>query len=452
MLEFITSELIKKIQVLTGMRVAQGDEQRLSTWITNRSKDLGMRDPSEYISYLCGAADTSAEQQLLSQLLSTGETFFMRDSGQMALLSRVILPEIIARKKSTKKISLWAPACSTGEEVYSLLILLEPLIPLIEDWTIDVIGSDINPDFIERAKKAVYQDWSFRGCSQQFKNRYFIQTGKQWKLIDQIRNRARFLVLDLVNGSFPNPTQGLAEIDLILCRNVFNTLAISNITDKFASCLSRDGVLMTAHGELHAYRQSGLQIKIYPESIVYQKSDFTQTISHDHMQLDRQQKGIATNTSRPISIAMQSHEHERSQADQTSIEQMDRAWYLADRGQSEAALEIAKKVILQDPMQPEAYYLQAVISLEMDQILEAKNNLRKALYIDPDFVPAYLELITLKIQEGNTNIAASLCQQAMKSLEKSSGQNSTIRFNNNTVSDINSYLNNLSKSLTSQHD
>jgi chemotaxis protein methyltransferase CheR len=461
MSDLISEKLVLKIQSLTGMRVTLADSERLSIWIQHRTKSLGLNDPQQYISYLSRNIDDPVEQQLLSELFTTGETFFMRDPGQMALLSREILPAIIARRQCEKSIRIWAPACASGEEVYSLLMLLEPLMPEMNNWKIDVIGSDINPDFIARARQARYREWSLRGSSEQFKSQYFNKVDDQWQLIDRVRDRARFLVLDLVNGNYPDPSMGLVDVDLILCRNVFiymNIAAITRITDKLALCLARDGVLMTAHGELHAYRQSGLQIKIYPESIVYKKTDAVEPPDIRKIWLDDHSSQVGqpnhqfANQSPP---AVGKSEPVPSSLNQTkdSIDAiMDRAWLLADRGHREEALIIANELLDTDPMQAEVHYLHAVISLELGLIAEAKEDLRKAIYLDPEFVPAYLELIILKIQEGNKNLAISLCQQAIKSLEKAAGQQTVNRLENNNISEIKCYLKHLSESLTSPHD
>jgi chemotaxis protein methyltransferase CheR len=237
-----------------------------------------------------------------------------------------------------------------------------------------------------------------------------------------------------------------------------NITAITRITDKLALCLARDGVLMTAHGELHAYRQSGLQINIYPESIVYKKSDANE-------QPDLRKIWLADHSSQvspPTHLfayqsppAVDKKEHVPTSCNQTNdsiAALMDRAWLLADRGDREEALIVAKELLDINPMQAEVHYLHAVISLELGLIAQAKEDLRKAIYLDPEFVPAYLELVTLKIQEGNKSLAIALCQQAIKGLENAAGQKTVNRLKSNNISDIKSYLKHLSESLTSPHD
>jgi chemotaxis protein methyltransferase CheR len=368
----------------------------------------------------------------------------------MELIKRVILPQIIASKNVSKKIRLWAPACSTGEEIYSLIILLEKVLPNMDGWEIDIVGSDINPNFIKQAKLAQYREWAFRGCSSEFKNTYFEKVGDSWRLIDRIRSRARFLIFDLASGTLPDFADCLFDFDFILCRNLFiymNMDAISFITDKLSICLLPGGVLMTAHGELHAYRQSGLRIKIYPESLVYEKSDELAPL--DPIRFPKPSISEAVGLSGEIVPLTQDHVA-AVVSPKSTPELLELAWHLADRARFNEALDIYREIWSRDSMLPELYYLHAVISMEMGNIDRAKEDLRKTLYLDPHFISAYLELITIQIQEGKNSLAAKSCEQALKSLDLSLVDAALPGLRNSSVADIKQYLSNLQKSLTLQ--
>lgn len=448
----LTTELIQKIQELSGLRVTEFDYEKLSSWVRRRIDGLGLKGLNDYLDYLMRSGDLSEDRQMLSDLLTTGETFFMRDPGQMELIRRVILPEIISKKQQQKQIRLWAPACATGEEIYSLIILLEKVLPKSDEWDIDIVGSDINPGFIEQARHAIYKEWAFRGCDQNFKDTYFQKIDEGWRLIDRIRSRARFLVFDLVNGKLPDISNNLVDIDFILCRNLFiymNLDSINLITDKLSNCLRPGGVLMTAHGELHAYRQSGLRVKIYPESLAYEmpeefsvvnliepiKIQAIETVAVDKKPFHAAKKVLVATTS-PLPIA----------------ELLRSAWDFADRARFNEALEIYKQILARDSMRAELHYLHAVISMEMGDIDRAKEDLRKTLYLDPNFIPAYLELITIQIQDNKKGMAAKSCGQALRSLEVTPVDIYMPGLRNTTASDIKQYLSNLQKSLTSPAD
>lgn len=448
MISSVSNILIKKIRDLTGLRVSDLDHEKLAQWVVGRSSNLGLLDSQAYIDYLDRADDLSVDRQMLSHLLTTGETFFMRDPGQMELIRRVILPQIIAKRAQDKRFRIWAPACSTGEEVYSLIILLEAVLPQHEGWKIDVIGSDIDPGFIHQARAAVYREWAFRGCDEHFKNSYFQKVAGGWKLNDQIRSRARFLDFDLVSGNLPDYANALFDVDFILCRNLFiymNKEAITAITNKLAACLTPGGVLMTGHGELHAYKQGGLQVKIYPESVVYEKTvatEFAAPVSTTRLNIEK----IA-----PFDITYslkQDFDLSPTVPGQSLDNLFTAAWHFADHSEFGKALKLYEQIYSQDPMQADLHYLHAVISMESGNLEQAKIDLRKALYLDDNFLPAYLDLIAMQLQEGKNALAAKTCEQAIHSLNTFSAQAALPHLKNSSVTDIRAYLLHLQNSLT----
>ncbi|MBU3629097.1 protein-glutamate O-methyltransferase CheR [Polynucleobacter sp. AP-Reno-20A-A9] len=446
----ISIELIQKIRDLTGLRVTEFDHEKLSLWVGKRLGELLLKNAGDYLNYLGSSNDLSLDRQMLSELLTTGETFFMRDPGQMSLIRREILPRMIAKKAGQKKIRIWAPACATGEEVYSLIILLEEVLGNDAGWDIDVIGSDINPEFIRQAKLAVYREWAFRGCDQNFKKRYFDKTDEGWRLMDRIRSRVRFLVLDLVSGQLPDSSKKLFDIDFILCRNLFiymNLDAINLVTDKLSSCLLVGGVMITAHGELHAYRQSGLRVKIYPESLVYEKAG--ELNPPDPIKIDEPWIFKSVTFGQVEDRTNKTPEVAAKASLKPIQELMEDAWYLADRARFNEALDICREILARDSMLAELHYLHAVISIEMGDVDRAKEELRKTLYLDANFIAAYLELITLQIQEGKNSVAAKYCEQALRSLELLPRDIALPGLRNSSPVVVKEYLSNLQKSLTS---
>lgn len=449
MIATLSDAVVQQLQDLSGLRIAAYDHEKLNAWMAQRTKKLGLKDTNQFLNYLTRADDLTLERQMLSDLLTTGETFFMRDSAQMELIRREILPQIIKKNSDSKQIKLWAPACATGEEVYSLIILLEKVLPNAQEWKIDVIGSDINPTFIEMAKVGLYKDWAFRECKQEFKDAYFERVDEGWKLINRIQCRARFLVMDLVKGELPDTKLGIFDIDLILCRNLFiymNLAAISLITDKLSACLRTGGVLMTAHGELHAYRQRKLSVKIFPESLVYVKEDVSA-----NEELLEQLLFTSIKPSMPLSVEMPLTKLNPVPA--TKIipidELLNAAWTFANQAKFNEALEIYKQIIARDSMRADLHYLHAVILLEIGNLEGAKDDLRKALYLDQNFIPAYLDLMTIYIQEGKRPMAVKYCEQALRALDVKPVETFSSTPMSNNPDAVRQYLMNLQISLTS---
>ncbi|MFY9327788.1 MAG: protein-glutamate O-methyltransferase CheR, partial [Georgfuchsia sp.] len=207
---------------------------------------------------------------MLAQL--NGETYFFRDHGQFDLLRLRLLPELIERRRDVKTLRLWSAGCSSGEEAYSLAMLLDMLLPQHDDWNISILGSDIDETALVKARQGRYRQWSFRMAPPELKHRYFQHNGDEWKLIDRIRNMVTFSIVNLIDAPFPNAQ--LQNMDLILCRNVFiyfNAAAVTAVANKLAATLNQGGYLLTAHTELIGHRVPNLQNKLFPEGVVYQQ-------------------------------------------------------------------------------------------------------------------------------------------------------------------------------------
>ncbi|NKB18258.1 MAG: chemotaxis protein CheR [Pseudanabaena sp. CRU_2_10] len=188
------------------------------------------------------------EWEALTLLLTTGETYFFRDRGQLNLIQEAILPEIIARKHQAQAISqtkpslrIWSAGCSTGEEPYSLATIVKELIPNYLNWNLLILGTDINTESIAKAKMGSYSEWSFRMVSPTIKQQYFSYQDKSWQLDDRIRRMVKFQPGNLLTDDYPSLNSDIYNMDIIICRNVFiyfNAENVETILAKFYQALS----------------------------------------------------------------------------------------------------------------------------------------------------------------------------------------------------------------------
>lgn len=289
--DLLIEDFIQLISAVTGLHIREEDKQHLRKKLHTRIKALKLSAPEQYYQLLkpSSVQSNSLEQtspstnrrerewQELILLLTTGETYFFRDHGQISLLKNRILPELVNSKKYEAKRSLriWSAGCSTGEEAYSLAILIQELIPEWNKWDILILGTDINSQSIEKAKRGIYDSWSFRMVEPKLKQRYFTQHRTAWKVDEQIRSIVKFEIRNLLNDSFPSSTSEIYNMDVILCRNVFiyfDFQTILVILKKLANTLNSGGYLIAGHSELHGQKLDQLQAKAFPESVVYQRS------------------------------------------------------------------------------------------------------------------------------------------------------------------------------------
>ncbi|MEK0192961.1 MAG: chemotaxis protein CheR [Oscillatoriales cyanobacterium] len=275
---------IQLISSQIGLQIRSQDRGTVCQKLVDRMKLLQIEKPDKYYQILNSKSfDSQKEWRELVLLLTTVESYFMRDRGQFDLLKKVILPELIEQKRNLQNtlgiqptLRLWSAGCSTGEEPYSLAILLKQLISDWPQWKILILGTDINEKVIEKAQQGVYSPWSFRLVDPQVQKQYFNQRQIEWEISRELRQSVSFSCVNLIADEFPNIYKNIYNFDLILCRNVFVYFEhqyISLVLKKFARTLRPGGYLMTGHAEVHGQIMNEFLPKVFPESIVYQRRD-----------------------------------------------------------------------------------------------------------------------------------------------------------------------------------
>ena len=183
-------------------------------------------------------------KELLSQLinyLTINVSEFYRNPSQWQTLEKEVIPNILSKSKGSLKV--WSSACSTGEEPYSLVMMLSNFFPLKD---IKVLATDIDDEAINKAKLGLYSEKSLSNLPNSFKDKYFSKIENSYKVIDDVKKCVEFKKMDLLKNPFPS------NIDLILCRNVmiyFTDEAKELLYDKFYKSLSNDGVLFVGSTE-----------------------------------------------------------------------------------------------------------------------------------------------------------------------------------------------------------
>jgi len=198
---------------------------------------------------LCILLQTSADLALRQQVveaLTTNETFFFREVAQYDALRSVILPELVAERQSTRKISVWSAASSTGQEAYSLAMLLLEM--GLGNWNISILGTDLSTPVLERARAGRYMQIEVnRGLPAPMLVKYFKREGLEWQLKDEVRRMVRFEKDDLRRGSV-----AAGPFDLVFCRNVliyFDVETKRAILSRIWQCLSPGGHLLLGGSE-----------------------------------------------------------------------------------------------------------------------------------------------------------------------------------------------------------
>jgi chemotaxis protein methyltransferase CheR len=159
----------------------------------------------------------SLERRIIDAI-TTNETLFFRDTAPFDLLRHKIVPELIDRRAKTgsSRIRIWSAACSTGQEIYSIAILLKELLGDPDRYGVSLVGTDISNDAVARASRGLYNATEIaRGLSEPLRNKYFAQNRDGWQIRDELRAMASFKHLNLMADLSP-----LGKFDVIFCRNV----------------------------------------------------------------------------------------------------------------------------------------------------------------------------------------------------------------------------------------
>lgn len=209
------------------------------------------------------ALRSGGRQDLLEQLaahFAIGETHFFRVEPQVLALRTTVLPDLIARAPSRPRLRIWSAGCSTGEEPYTLAILLREQASDFAARDVEILGTDLNPDALAAAREASYGEWSFRGTPDGVRRRYFQPDGRRWRLHDAIRDMVTFRQLNLAADVFPAWASS-PDVDLILCRNVtiyFGPDATARLYRRLADTLAPGGWLVLGPSDPTPDASSGL--------------------------------------------------------------------------------------------------------------------------------------------------------------------------------------------------
>jgi len=447
-----STQRILNLAGAAGLRVRAQDVESLSRWIEARRRKLELPEIADYSQLLCENSDPGrTERELLLTQFTTGESYFFRDQGQFDLLQAKILPELIERRARERRLRIWSAGCATGEEPYSLAMLVSELGPRLAGWDVLILGTDINSDALRKARRGLFREWSFRALDAERRRRCFEPQGGQWQLVPRLRDMASFRRLDLVRDDFPDAQAGLNDFDLILCRNVFiylDTHAIKRITAKFAAALADGGYLITGHNELFGHDTAPLRIRLFAQSAVFQKS--AQTTAE--MRLGEALAKIrlpaiaapppAPRTGRPTSLPAQpaTPAHPRPATPADCDQAMLSAWRYADRGMRDAAKEECRKVIALAGLDPRPYYLLALLAGERGDTMQAKSLLTKVIYLDPSFIAAYLELGSLHELTGKEDRARRMYETARTALRKLPADTALAPYSESTAADALAYV------------
>lgn len=184
----------------------------------------------------------------VNEAMTTNESFFFRDTKPFDLLRDVVLPPIMEKRAAQKRLKIWCAAASSGQEPYSIAMVLKELGPKVSGWNIDILGTDISRDILDKASKGSYSQFEVqRGLPIQLLLKYFDKDGEVWQIKDEIRKMIQYKFYNLLDN-----LSSLGKADIVFCRNVliyFDPETKGRVLEQIASLMPDDGMLFLGGAE-----------------------------------------------------------------------------------------------------------------------------------------------------------------------------------------------------------
>ncbi len=263
------------IQKRTGIYFAESKFFAIENLIHSNFLDSQCPDFNKYFLYLKSKSGEHCLKDLIS-LLTTNETYFFRGKEHFNLLEESIFPVLIPKKAaSSKTIFIWCAGCSTGEEPYSLAILLKKFVYQTNSWKIRIVASDIDETALNTAIKGEYRQWSFRGVDPFIIDNCFIKNGEKYQIKEEYKDLVQFRAHNLILEPPPFPGSQNNKFDIIFCRNVtiyFKKETTKKLASKFYNALNENGYLMVGHSENSSENYPLFKTRAFPKATIYQKT------------------------------------------------------------------------------------------------------------------------------------------------------------------------------------
>jgi len=268
------SLFIKYINDISGISLEDGKQYLVETRLNPLIDEMGCGTFAE-LYHKARVDETKSVQKKIIDAISTNETYFFRDNSPFELLQHKIIPDLIDRREKAAKpgmplkIRIWCAASSTGQEVYSIAIVLKELYLDPSKYHITLLGTDISNAAIAQASYGQYNKFEIsRGLPPEKARKYFNQDGNFWRIKDNIRAMVVFRKVNLMDSFM-----GLGRFDIILCRNVaiyFTVQERKRLYEKITRVLMPDGYLMIGATETLANDTNIFSPYRYLRAIYYQ--------------------------------------------------------------------------------------------------------------------------------------------------------------------------------------
>ena len=458
------NEISENVARLLGLHFPENRLKDMERLVLLAAKELNIgEDVYSVNNWLKAQYIPDSQLLVLSEQLRVGETYFFREETALKLFSEVIVPQIIGQRNCNEKhIRIWSAGCSSGEEAYTIAMLLHETIPDISNWKISILATDISLVALNKAIQGKYTSWSFRQIEQAIKDKYFTNNGKEWEVIPQIKKMVSFERLNLAEEMYDSAASGTNNMDAIFCRNVlmyFTPEKARSVGLRFFHSLVENAWLITSQVELSEDYFSRFRRVNFSNGIFYQKSPKLPLINPSYFfdtKIEKEEPKISkiahyVNASKPkyhIQLLKEKHDEPKHdepllladaevlfykglylqcvekclKAIQKTPDESKNILLLvkcyANMGQLENAKLWCGKLLVTNNLTAESYHFIATVFLESSDLNSAESALRKALYLDHSNVSALITMGNVLKRQGKKQGCLRSFANAQEILEK----------------------------------
>ncbi|MEI6820993.1 MAG: CheR family methyltransferase [Bacteroidota bacterium] len=451
-------EVSKAISTQIGINIDIDKWSDFEHKFKSACKELKIDNEESFFDLILNSIATKEQIETLATHLTIGETYFFRETEAIDVFKNTLLPKLIEQRRGINQtIDIWSAGCCTGEEPYSIAMILSEAIPDIKSWNINILATDINQHYLRKAKRGVYTQWSFRTTHESTIDKYFIRNALDYKITDKIKSMIHFRKLNLVDEfEFPSDTIRENSIDVLFCRNVlmyFPPEQILNVANRFYKCLVEGGWLITSPVEVSSEGFIKYNSIYIDGTTILEKNSLANNSINNTLQYISQlsKKVVDKIDAFNHTNVLQSKIHQSQQQHKTTANTTNKTAHKTKDSESSLLLKEAQKyfkrnnyqeaiIVLNEILKLEPnnitaqtllvqslansgnlieagkkcekyletnnqnaalHYLLATILLELNETTTAEQALRKAIYIDHSLVMAQFEMANLLHKQGN---------------------------------------------------
>ena len=431
------ARLTRFLHDVAGLVFDDSRRDSLGYALGERLPQTSYTEVTPYLDHVMSPAGTQERQQLIDEV-TIPETYFFRNPPQIRALGGQVLPELVGLHAKSKQLVIWSAGCSTGEEPYTVAMLLLELIPDITDWDIRIVATDVSQRALAAARRGRYGQRSVQLADAARVDRFFDLDRGDYVVKPEVRALVSFRHHNLVTDPSPFLTR---EVDLVLCRNVtiyFNRETTRGLMERFHRSLTDGGYLFIGHAETLWQITDAFTLVTLGDAFVYRRIDpvkVERTIGLGGLKAFGWRSAAAANVPTaavppaapilpnvpnvPAALNLPAVPAQIPAQDRQPTLQLVRAELVA--GRYLHAAQMAQALTALEPLQAGAHYLRGMALCNLGRDREALDSLRKAVYLDPDAGFAHFLLAGALARLGEEAAAARAYLAAAETLGSRSG-------------------------------